>query len=289
MAARFWVGGTGNWDASTTTNWSATTGGAGGQSVPGSADDVTFDASSGGGTVTLTTSPTVKSFTGGAHTGTFNLNGNNFTSATFKSSGAGVRTITFGSGTVTITDVGGTVFDMGTSTNLTVNVSSGTIKFQPSAALNANIGVAFPAESVVNAGGGMVWPNVVIDGTNTGSNPGFLRFSAASGPLHITNLTLANHAPFLILNNNGAVSNMTIGTSFSCPSTQNTSSGLGGFGANETVTLPNSTVLNYLAISGITFSGTSLTATNSFDLGGNTGITITGPSGGASGGAIVGS
>jgi len=33
MAVRYWVGGTGNWDNSDTTHWSATTGGAGGSSV----------------------------------------------------------------------------------------------------------------------------------------------------------------------------------------------------------------------------------------------------------------
>lgn len=42
MANRYWVGGTGNWDA-TTTNWSATSGGASGASVPTAADDVIFD------------------------------------------------------------------------------------------------------------------------------------------------------------------------------------------------------------------------------------------------------
>lgn len=49
MANRYWVGGTGNWDTSTTTNWSATSGGAGGASVPTSIDDVFFDANSNGG------------------------------------------------------------------------------------------------------------------------------------------------------------------------------------------------------------------------------------------------
>jgi len=53
MAARFWVGGTGTWDAVNTANWSATSGGAGGASVPTSADNITFNASSGGGTVAL--------------------------------------------------------------------------------------------------------------------------------------------------------------------------------------------------------------------------------------------
>ena len=46
MATRYWVGGTGNWDASDTTHWSASSGGAGGESVPTSADDVIFDTSS---------------------------------------------------------------------------------------------------------------------------------------------------------------------------------------------------------------------------------------------------
>jgi hypothetical protein len=49
MANRFWVGGTGTWDATTTTNWSDTSGGAGGASAPTSADDVYFDAGSDAG------------------------------------------------------------------------------------------------------------------------------------------------------------------------------------------------------------------------------------------------
>lgn len=54
MATRYWVGGTGTWDASATTHWSASSGGASGASVPGSTDAVIFDGSSGGGTCTVT-------------------------------------------------------------------------------------------------------------------------------------------------------------------------------------------------------------------------------------------
>jgi hypothetical protein len=69
MAARFWVtGGTGNWND--TSNWSATTGGASGASVPGSADTATLDASSGSGTVTLDISPTIQTLTCTGFTGT---------------------------------------------------------------------------------------------------------------------------------------------------------------------------------------------------------------------------
>jgi len=46
MADRYWVGGTGNWDTVTTTHWSASSGGAGGASVPTSSDNVIFDSGS---------------------------------------------------------------------------------------------------------------------------------------------------------------------------------------------------------------------------------------------------
>jgi len=50
MAKRYWVGGSGNWNSSSTTNWSATSGGASGASAPTSVDDVFFDANSNTGT-----------------------------------------------------------------------------------------------------------------------------------------------------------------------------------------------------------------------------------------------
>lgn len=46
MANRYWVGGTGTWDATSTTNWATSSGGAGGASAPTSADNVIFDANS---------------------------------------------------------------------------------------------------------------------------------------------------------------------------------------------------------------------------------------------------
>ena len=73
MAARFWVGGTGTWDAADTTHWSATSGGGGSASVPGTSDAVTFDASSGGGTVTVNTTVAVQSITFGAMVGTLDF------------------------------------------------------------------------------------------------------------------------------------------------------------------------------------------------------------------------
>jgi hypothetical protein len=54
MADRYWVGGTAIWDATAGTKWSTTSGGAGGASVPTSADDVYIDVNSGVVTVTVT-------------------------------------------------------------------------------------------------------------------------------------------------------------------------------------------------------------------------------------------
>lgn len=51
MAARYWIGGTGNWND--TAHWSATSGGVSGASVPTMNDDVYFDSNSGTGTVTV--------------------------------------------------------------------------------------------------------------------------------------------------------------------------------------------------------------------------------------------
>lgn len=46
MATRYWVGNGGTWDASSTTHWSASSGGASGASAPTASDDVIFDANS---------------------------------------------------------------------------------------------------------------------------------------------------------------------------------------------------------------------------------------------------
>ena len=55
---RYWVGGTGTWDATTTTNWSATSGGGGGASVPTSADAVVFNSASNATAYTVTCTAT---------------------------------------------------------------------------------------------------------------------------------------------------------------------------------------------------------------------------------------
>ena len=54
MADRYWVGGTGSWTSTNTANWSASSGGASGASVPTSGDNVFFDVNSNTGTGAFT-------------------------------------------------------------------------------------------------------------------------------------------------------------------------------------------------------------------------------------------
>ena len=81
MADRYWVGGTGTWSSTNTTNWSTSSGGAGGASVPTAADNVIFDAGSdAGGTfvVTMADSPRVcNDFTASGLDFTMTLAGSN--------------------------------------------------------------------------------------------------------------------------------------------------------------------------------------------------------------------
>lgn len=70
MANRYWVGGSGTWNTTSTTNWSASSGGASGASVPTAVDSVFFDQA-GTYTVTCTGALTCLDITVSAGTVTF--------------------------------------------------------------------------------------------------------------------------------------------------------------------------------------------------------------------------
>jgi hypothetical protein len=94
MPDRFWVGGTATWDATAGTKWAATSGGAGGQSVPTASDDVYFDAASGAVTVTTGANVAARSLSFAGFTGTF-AGANTVTAAGSLTLGAGMtRTFT---------------------------------------------------------------------------------------------------------------------------------------------------------------------------------------------------
>lgn len=76
MADRYWVGGgsSTNWNATGPTNWSASSGGANDASVPGSSDNVFFDANSGSGGSVISASISVLSLDCDGYTGTLTHN-----------------------------------------------------------------------------------------------------------------------------------------------------------------------------------------------------------------------
>jgi hypothetical protein len=80
MADRYWVLGTGSWSSTNTVNWSTSSGGAGGASVPTASDNVFFDANSNvlatAFTVTMANSPRVcRDFTASGLDGAMTLAG----------------------------------------------------------------------------------------------------------------------------------------------------------------------------------------------------------------------
>lgn len=146
MASRYWIG-SGIWNTTNTANWSATSGGATGASVPTSSDDVFFNAASGSGincfidasvqcnnidftgsdTLLLSDSSPLMVF------GSFTWNTNvlNTYSGTITFAGTGSNSITTGGrafdGPIVIDGVGGTYTVVGSlSTNSSITVTHGT-------------------------------------------------------------------------------------------------------------------------------------------------------------------
>ena len=220
MANRFWVGGSGTWDSSSTANWSATSGGAAGASAPGVADAAIFDGNSGGGTATTSGNLSLISINmqaanttaitlGGSMTlsanfvhgsSTFNLDNNTLTCTVFNTNNSIVRTLAFGAtGEIVLIGNATTVYSSATATNLTVTGTpkvtltyagstgtrginaGGAASYSPS---NPKINFSITAGTdIVNLGGTNVFGNVNFTGF-TGSY-GF----TASDPEFYGNLT----------------------------------------------------------------------------------------------------
>jgi hypothetical protein len=276
MAARFWVGGTGTWDSSTTTNWSTTTGGAGGASVPGTSDDVTFDGSSGGGTVTVNfgglitiLSITITNFTGTLDF-TSQTSGVTLTGTTgFGGGGAATKTLNLGSGTFTISNAGANWDSSGAG--LTLNAGTSTITF------TASTGTSFQRFF----GGNKTYNNVTI-----GANAEQALFLSGGG---CTIAALTVNAPRVVSFTGGGtytVTNLTVSGSSS--SALVALMGEGNQASKGIISLANSASVSWCAFNQLQVSGAgTITATNSFDLANNTGnLSITPPSVG--GGGVIG-
>lgn len=256
------MGGTGTWDASTTTHWASSSGGAGGQTVPGSGDTITFDGSSGGGTVTVNTTVNSVSIAMGTFTGTldFSANNNNVTLQTFSLTGAGARTLNMGNGTWTLTGTG-TIWNSLTTTSLTFNANSSILTCTATTASARNItpgGLTFSTINIsANTSGGLFQLNGASTiGTLNVSGPSFLQIpSTATTTITTLSVTGSSGSPIMIkTNSDGTAGTISIAS--------------------------NAPTISWAGIRDVTCTGgATFTATDSFDLGHNTGITINQPGG----------
>lgn len=285
-ATCFWVGGTGSWSTANTASWASSTGGTTGTcaatgGIPKqAADTAIFDGASGGGTVTADTTIngiTLTGITEGAHTGAldFSVNNPSITIAgSLSTNGAGTRTLNIGSGTWTFTRTTGSAwFDFTTSGGLTF-AGTGTFLIQPPTKLTNAASLGLSTTFTI--------PNITINlpsYVSTDLRAAVAIFNAGT----VTNLTITNaywlQFPSMTVTNGFSING---GTS-SQPILINN----GTTTALSTLTLGGTVTCNWCSVQNIVKAGAgSFTATNSFDLGGNSGVTITAPSTG--GGHIIG-
>lgn len=270
----FWIGGTGTLNlASDSAHWSNSSGGASCSCEPSTTDDIIFDGSSGGGTVTVNVGGTwtAASLTMAAFTGTltFATNNDNFTTVGNVDNNGTTATFNMGNGTWTLS--GASAF-FRIASGATFNSNSSTIVFTSTSAGWRRV-----------IAGGKTY-NAISVSANSAANVLSITSAATIGTLSVS-------APNRITFTNGATTTIT---------TLNTVSGSSGSevafmsdGANAsalaTISSANNWTCTWCGIQYLTFSGGgTFSATSSFDLGGNSGITITAPSGGAGGGRIIG-
>lgn len=278
MANRFWVGGSGTWDGSNTANWSTTSGGASGASVPGSSDDVIIDGHASGlngGTITVNTNFSVLSINCSTMVGTLDFGTNNNSPTIgnngWNNSGTSTRTINLGSGTFTFTMTNISVLVWGTTTNLTLGANTATFLFTGNSANGRTIGLS--GATLANL------PSISI-AANTGTGTWDI---GGAGTQTIPTLTIA--APNQITWSTSAITltNLVFSGGSSSALTYLTTNALT---TQRTIPLTNSTSGSWMALRGINPTTGTITATNSFDLklnGAN--ATITPPS---SGSGVVG-
>ena len=190
MANRYWVGGSATWDSTAGSKWALTSGGAGGQAVPTSTDDVFLDAASGAVTVTVNTIQSCLSLNCTGFTGTLtgssqiNFYGNLLLVSGMTFTSLGLRpSATSGSWTVTTAGktVGGMAFGLTASTatwtlgdsltsSSTIQIVYGTLNTNNLSVTGATFFSSYSNTRALNAGSSLLTftsPATVWNCTNT--------------------------------------------------------------------------------------------------------------------------
>jgi hypothetical protein len=282
MAVKYWFGGAGTWDSTSTTHWSLTDGGPATTAVPGASDVATFNANSGGGTVIVdatVSNATIGGLTTSAFTGTIN-----FSAVTALTIGAntwvdaatGAHTVTLGSGTFNI--LGTLTWTAGA--NFTFNAGTSTVVI---ASLTARSG------SVALGTGGKTFNVLTLDGTNMAGYPVQIQGGPSIATLNILN---SQFTQFASSTTTTVTNPITISGTSSLPVI------LQGINATSILKADGGASVSWGVMARVSFAGSlggPVVATNTYDLGGNNmnGGSISLPSvgggGGGEGGVFIGS
>jgi len=221
MADRYWVGGTGTWDTTSTSKWSATSGGASGASVPTAADNVFFDASSNTGTGAFTVTigaavvcnsldstavdgvMTLAGFSGISVSGSMTLNATNVWSLsgaiTFKGTTSGLTITTNGvvmGSSIVIAPTGSGAYSLGSAytsgSSRTLNFSSGTFSTNNYAVTVGGVDLAYGATSSRTANLGSSTITVIGSSGWSVITTSGLTLNAGTSTINLSN-SLATH------------------------------------------------------------------------------------------------
>lgn len=202
--------------------------------------------------------------------GTLDANNHNLSTSAFASSNSNTRVITMGSGTWTISGFDNTLttFDLTTTTGLTVNANTSTLAFTYTGNSGRTLQWGNKTFNNVTVAANANPPPIAFNGGGTFNSIGL------TAPLNVTFAQVTTYTITAAFNWAGSSSNQ-----LSIRSNVNT--------AQPTLSVASGTpTMSWAALMGIICSGgATFTATNSFNLQGNSGITITAPSGG---GRIIG-
>ena len=235
MADRYWILGTGTWDATTTTNWSTSSGGGGGASVPTAADNVFFDANSNvlatDFTVTMATTRVCNNFTASGLDGVMTLAGGFGIGLTVSGS------LTFQATNFTRTYSGTTTFNA-TSTGKTVTTNG------------VSLGGATSTVSFDGVGGGWSLGSALTCGTLEILNGTFDTSSSGNYAVTASTFSSSNSSVRTIKLNASTVTLSNNGTPWSM-----------GTSTNATLNAGTSTI-NITSSSSPTFAGGGLTYYN---------------------------
>jgi len=258
MANRYWVGGSGTWDASDQSHWSSVTGPTGDapQSVPTSVDDVIFNTNSGSGTVTVNGNHTIKSLSSNfVGTTDWDANDNNLTvlgGLVFSDVSALVRTLKLGDGNTFQCDS----FSLNNGAALTWTPGTALIKCVVAGAPTTSFSIAMQTFTFPNVqvGPDTSWP------LHTFSNAPIITNLALAGPVKLRgNITIT-------------VTDLTVTTSAKGQGVE-----ARGEQGTQTWALTNPATFHWSVLRNLNFSGAAARAYNSMNGGGCTNVTFSTP------------